>query len=163
MRERIKDALQQALKMQDQRRISTLRLILAAIKDRDIAARGVPGGHALSDADILDILQKMVRQREEAARLYDQGGRPELAAKEREEIAIIRDFLPPQMSDADIENVCRHLIDESGATGLKDMGRTMALLRQRYSGRMDFGKAGGMVRSLLGGQGGGGPRPSKAE
>jgi hypothetical protein len=148
MREILGQALKDALKLKDRPRISTLRLIQAAIQDRDIANRGV-GKDAASDDDILAILAKMVKQREESAKAFEDGKRPELAAQEREEIEIIRAFLPKQLDQAAMEAACRQVIAEIGATGLKDMGRVMSVLKERYAGQLDFGKASGLVKSML--------------
>lgn len=148
MREQINESLKQALKAQDKRRTATLRLINAAIKDRDIAARG-SGKDPVSDAEILEILTKMVKQRHESAKIYDEAGRGELATQEREEIVIIEDFLPAQMDEAEIEVAVKEVVAEVGAESLKDMGRTMGVLKEKYAGRMDFGKANKVVKELL--------------
>ena len=148
MREKITDALKTALKSGDRERSGTLRLVNAAIQDRDIANRGAGKG-AASDDEVMQILAKMVKQREESARAFDDGKRPELAAKERSEIEIIRGFLPEQMDDAGMQQAIRDIIAETGAAGVKDMGRVMAALREKYVGQMDFGKASGLVKSLL--------------
>jgi uncharacterized protein len=148
MREKITDALKTALKSGDRERSGTLRLVNAAIQDRDIANRGA-GKPAATDDEVLQILAKMVKQREESAKAFDDGNRPELAAKERAEIEIIRGFLPEQMDDAAMQQAIRDTIAETGAAGLKDMGRVMAALREKYVGQMDFGKASGLVKSLL--------------
>lgn len=148
MRDQINESLKVALKAQDKVRVGTLRLINAAIKDRDIAARGA-GKDAVSDTEILEILTKMVKQRHESAKIYDEAGRTELAGQEREEIAIIEGFLPAQMDDTAIEAAVKEVIDEIGAESLKDMGRTMGALKQKYAGEMDFGKANKVVKSLL--------------
>lgn len=148
MRDEINDSLKQAIKAQDKRRVGTLRLINAAIKDRDIAARS-NGRDKVSDADILEILAKMVKQRQESAVTYEDAGRPELAAQEREEITIIQDFLPKQMDEEATAAAVKEVVDEIGATSLKDMGRTMAALKERYPGEMDFRKANQVVKELL--------------
>jgi uncharacterized protein len=149
MRETINTALKEAMKAQDKRRISTLRLISAAIKDRDIAARG-SGKGAASDADLLDLLAKMIKQREESEKIYAEAGRTELAQQEAEEIAIIREYLPKQLSEADTEKAIAEAIAEAGATSVKDMGKVMAALKARYAGQMDFNKAGQLVKAKLG-------------
>lgn len=149
MRETIAEALKTAVKAQDKRRTSTLRLIQAAIHDRDIAHRGA-GKDPVSEDDVLQILGKMVKQREESARLFEEGNRLDLAEQERDEIEIIRDFLPKQLSDDATKNACQQVISEVGADGLRDMGRCMSALKQRYTGQMDFGKASGIVKELLG-------------
>lgn len=148
MRETIANAMKVAMKAQDKIVLATLRLIQAAIKDRDIAAR-TAGKEAVSDEEILQILVKMVKQREESAQAFDKGGRPELAAQEREEIRIIKGFLPQQMDEDDVRRVCAQVVQESGADGLRDMGRCMNLLKEKFPGQMDFGKASGIVKNLL--------------
>lgn len=149
LRQRLGDELKVAMKAKEQHKVSTLRLILAALKDRDIAVRvnGRPDG--IGDEEILDLLVKMVRQRRESIGLYEQGGRVDLAEREAEEIVVIEAFLPQQLDDSEIEAAITAVIAEVGATGLKDMGPTMAALKARYPGRMDFGKAGVMVKARL--------------
>ncbi|QDC00172.1 GatB/YqeY domain-containing protein [Mesorhizobium sp. 8] len=148
MREKVTEEVKAAMKGGYKARLSTLRLIQAAIKDRDIANRGT-GKEAASDDEILQLLAKMVKQCEESAKAFDDGGRPELAAKEREEIAVIRDFMPKQMDEAETEAAIRAAIAETGAASVKDIGKVIARLREQFAGRMDFGKASGMVKSLL--------------
>ena len=148
MRAQIAEALKAALKTQDKRRIGTLRLVQAAIQDRDIAHRGA-GKDPVGDEEILQILSKMVKQREESARAFEEGGRAELAAQEREEIGIIKDFLPRQLGDEAVQQVCRQAIETVGAEGLRDMGRCMAVLKEKYPGQMDFGKASSVVKDML--------------
>lgn len=149
MRERVAEEVKGAMKAGDKPRLTTLRLIQSAIKDRDIANRG-NAKDAASDDEILQILAKMVKQREESAKAFEDGGRPELAANERAEIAIIRDFMPKQMDAAETEAAIRTVIAETGAAGVKDMGKVMAALREKFAGQMDFGKASGLVKGLLG-------------
>jgi uncharacterized protein len=149
LRDAINDGLKQAMKSKDARRVSTLRLINAALKNADIEARGA-GKPALSDDDLLGLLQKMIKQRHESVELYEKGGRKELADHEREEIAIITGFLPQQMDEGEARAAIEAVVKETGAAGMKDMGRVMAALKERYAGRMDFGKASGMVKGLLG-------------
>jgi uncharacterized protein len=149
MRETITAALKHATKAQDKRRISTLRLISAAIKDRDIAARTAGKGEA-SDAELLDLLAKMIKQREESEKIYADAGRAELATQEAEEIAIIREYLPKQLSDKDMEAAIAEAIEQAGATSVKDMGKVMAELKARYAGQMDFSKASAAVKAKLG-------------
>lgn len=149
MRTQLNEALKQAMKAKAPRRTSTLRLILAAIKDRDIAARSEDRCEGVSDDEILQILAKMVRQRHEAADTFEQAGRIDLALKEREEITIIEEFLPRQLGGDEIRAACETVIAEVGATGLRDMGRCMALLKERFAGRMDFGQASMIVRETL--------------
>jgi uncharacterized protein YqeY len=148
MREKITDALKTALKSGDRERSGTLRLVNAAIQDRDIANRGT-GKPAATDEEVMQILAKMVKQREESAKAFEDGNRPELAAKERSEIEIIRAFLPTQMDEAATEQAIKDAITETGAAGVKDMGRVMAALREKYVGQMDFGKASGLVKGFL--------------
>jgi uncharacterized protein YqeY len=148
MRETISEALKAALKAQDKRRTATLRLILAAIHDRDIAHRGA-GKDPVSDEEIIQILAKMVKQREESARMYEEGSRVDLAIQERDEIGIIKDFLPRQLDEEGVKYACQNVIKEIGADGLRDMGRCMAALKEKFPGKMDFGKASGMVKDML--------------
>lgn len=150
LRTRIRDALKAAQKSRDERRTATLRLILAALKDRDIAARGGDGGREeISDDEILQMLQTMIRQRRESIALYEKGGRDDLVRQETAEIAIIEEFLPKQMSEKEIAEAVKGLIAEIGAASIKDMGRTMAALKERYPGQMDFAKASGIVKQQL--------------
>lgn len=150
LRQRLSDELKAAMKSRDQRATSTLRLILAALKDRDIAARprGVTDG--VDEAEIIDMLQKMVRQRQESIVLYKQGNRPELAAQEQGEIDMIERFLPKKMSETETVQAIEGVIAELGAASIKDMGRVMAALKERFAGRMDFGKVGQQVKQKLG-------------
>jgi uncharacterized protein len=148
LRDTFAQALKNAIKGGDKRRTSTLRLILAAITDRDIANRGL-GKEPVAEDEILAILGKMVRQREESAKAFEEGGRLELAEQEREEIAIIRDFLPKQLGEAEMRQACQTVIEDIGAGGLRDMGRCMNTLKERYPGAMDFSKASGMVKDML--------------
>ena len=149
MREKIAEEVKSAMKARDTARLPTLRLIQAAIKDRDIANRGL-GKEAASDDDILQILAKMVKQREESAKAFEDGKRPELAAKEREEITILRDFQPAQMDDEGVAKAAREAIAATGAASPKDMGKVMAVLKEKYAGQMDFSKASATVKGLLG-------------
>ena len=150
LREAITDRMKTALRAKDTRTLSTVRLIMAALKDRDIAARGGPSNGAIPEADIQRMLQAMVKQRRESIALYQQGNRPELAQQESEEIAVIESFLPQQMDDAAIEAAAKAAIAESGAAGIKDMGKVMAALRERHAGVLDMAKAGAVVKRLLG-------------
>jgi hypothetical protein len=149
IRDRINNALKEAIKAQQKLRMSTLRLINAAIKDRDIASRTDGRNQGVADAEVLAILAKMIKQREESADTYEQAGRLELADQERQEIVIIRDFLPRQMSEEEVRAACQAVVAELGAEGLKDMGRTMAALKERYPGQMDFGRASKLVKEYL--------------
>ena len=142
MRDRIDAALKEAMKAGEKRRTATFRLVSAAIKDRDIAARAL-GRDRIADSEILDVLAKMIKQRDESARLYEEGGRVDLAEQEREE------FLPSQMCADDVKNCCQQVIADIGAQGLRDMGKTMNALKERYPGQMDFAKASGVVKELL--------------
>ena len=151
LRQQLNDALKAAMLGKDARTVSTVRLILAALKDRDIAARpkGITDG--IGDDEIRQMLQSMIKQRRESIALYEQGGRPELARQEAEEITIIERFLPRQLDEAEIAAVVAAAIAEAGATGLKDMGRVMALLKEGHAGQMDFTKASAAVKKALGG------------
>ncbi len=150
LRNAIPEALKAALKEQEQRAVSTVRLIMAALKDRDIAARGKGNTEGISDDEILEMLQTMVKQRRESIELYEKGGRLELAEREREEITIIERFLPQQLGDAEIGAAVDQVIADVEAGGLKDMGKVMSALRDRYAGQMDFGKASALVKKKLG-------------
>ncbi|XOY55532.1 MAG: GatB/YqeY domain-containing protein [Rhodobacterales bacterium] len=151
LRDRITTALTDAMRAKEADRLSTLRLINAAIKDRDIAMRGTADEAAgLSDADVLAIMGRMVKQRQESARAYEEGGRLELAEKELAEIKVIEEFLPRQLSDAEAESAVDAAIAAVGATSIRDMGKVMAELKTKYTGQMDFAKAGPMVKSRLG-------------
>lgn len=156
LRERVGSGLKQAMKDKDAARLSTLRLITAAIRDRDIEARsdGGDGGDSgdsgrVGDGEVLAILAKMVRQRQESARAYEEGGRLDLAEREREEIGIIREFLPRPLDDEQVRAAVRAAVRATGAESIRDMGRVMAELKTRYSGQMDFGKVGPMVKTSL--------------
>ena len=149
LRDQLSQALKQAMRDRDEAGVSTIRMILAGIKDRDIAARGSGVTTGIDDGQILDLLQKMIKQREESVAMYEKGGREDLVAKERREIEIIRRYLPVQMSDAELEAAVAETRDAIGAAGVKDIGRMMAELRTRYAGRMDFGKASGVAKRLL--------------
>jgi len=148
MRERFDAALKDATLKQDKRRMATLRLISAAVKDRDIAAR-TAGRDPVSNDEILEILAKMIKQRLESTRLYEEGNRLDLAEQEREEIAIIKEFLPQQLDEDELRAVCQEAIEQTGSQGLRDMGKCMAALKARYAGRMDFGKASRLVKERL--------------
>lgn len=148
MRDKINEALKSAVKAKDKTRVGTLRLINAAIKDRDIAGRA-SGSDAVSDTEILEILAKMVKQRQEAAATYKDAGRDELATQELQEVDVIKDFMPQQMDEAAVEQAVKDIVAEIEATSLKDMGRTMAALKDKYAGQMDFGAANKVVKALL--------------
>lgn len=149
LRERLNEALTTAMKAKEVRRVSTVRLIKAAVKDRDIAARSEGDGAAVSDEDILNILQKMIKQRHDSIAHYEEGGRMELVQQEQEEIEIIREFMPVQLCGDEMEAAVREVIAEVGAAGIKDMGRTIGTLKDRYAGRMDFSQAAAAVKRLL--------------
>ncbi len=151
LRDDISQALKTAMKAKDQHVTSTLRLILAAVKDRDIAARGNGNADGISDDEIMKVMQTMIKQRNDSIDMYEKGNRPELAQKEAEEIEIIRGFLPEQMTDDAVEAAVVSVIEALGATSLKDMGRTMGQLRENFAGRMDFGKASALLKQRLGG------------
>lgn len=149
LREHLSNRLKEAMKDRETRVVSTVRLILTAIKDRDIAARGKGNAEGISDQDILQVLQTMVRQREDAIVLYEQGAREELAKQEAEEIDIIRSFLPRQLDDGELTQAVQAVLGEIEAAGIKDMGRTMAILKERYAGQMDFTRASAVVKAEL--------------
>ena len=148
MRDTINAALKEATKAQNKRRISTLRLVSAAIQNRDIAAR-TAGTERATDAELLEILAKMIKQREESRDIYAKADRPELATQEAEEIVIIREFLPRQLSDQETETAIADAMAEAGAASIKDMGKVMAALKSRYAGQMNFGKASTLVKAKL--------------
>ncbi|HKK86636.1 MAG TPA: GatB/YqeY domain-containing protein [Roseovarius sp.] len=150
LRERINTALKTAMKEKDSARLGTLRLISAAIKDQDIARRGTEDDTGVSDADILGILGKMTKQRQESVRAYEEGGRLDLAERERHEVAVIEEFLPQQLSDAEVEAAIDKAIADVGASSIRDMGKIMGELKQKYTGQMDFGKVGPRVKAKLG-------------
>lgn len=151
LRDRITDEMKSAMKAGDKTRLSTLRLISAAVKDRDIAARAEDRCAGCEEAEILAILQKLVKQREESAETYEKAGRLDLAEAERTEAEIVREYLPKPMEPEEIEQAAEKVVSELDASGLKDMGRVMGELKTRYAGRMDFSKAGAKVRTLLAG------------
>lgn len=150
LRAQLTEALKKAVLSKDSVSVTTIRLILAALKERDIAARGEGNTDGISDAEIQSLLMSMVKQRRESIEMYTKGNRPELAAQEASEIDVIERFLPRQMDDSEIEVAVKETVSDMGATCLKDMGRTMATLREKYNGCMDFGKAGVVAKRLLG-------------
>ncbi|MBV8977563.1 MAG: GatB/YqeY domain-containing protein [Alphaproteobacteria bacterium] len=152
LRERLTEQMKEAMRAKEPRRLATLRMVLAALKDRDIAARTETSRELLGDDEILLLLAKLIKQREESAAAYDTGNRPELAAQEREEIAIIRSFMPKQMSAEETKAAAESVISELGAGAMKDMGKVMAALKERYAGQMDFAQASATVKALLGGK-----------
>ena len=149
LRNNINESVKAAMKAQDKARLGTLRLMNAAIKNADIEAERA--GKSLGEDDLLGLLQKMIKQRQESVEIYDKGGRKELADQERAEIEVIKGFLPQQMSEAEAKAAIGEIIAQEGATGMKDMGKVMAALKVAYAGRMDFGKASGLVKGLLSG------------
>ena len=150
LREKIKTELVAAMKAKDEGKTSVLRLINSSIKDKDIAARPAGKTDGISDDEILQLLQSMIKQRKENIELYEKGNRADLVAKEKAEIDVISSFLPAQMDDAAIEAAIKQVIQETGASSMKDMGKVMGSLRGKYAGQMDFGKASGMIKGLLG-------------
>ena len=150
LRDRLQTALKEAMKAKEADRLSTLRLINAAIKDREIAVRGEAEASEVGEADILQIMGKMVKQRQESARAYEEGGRLELAEKELAEIVVIQEFLPRQMSGDEITTAIDTPVAETGATSIRDVGKVMAALKARYTGQMDFGAVGALVKGRLG-------------
>ena len=149
LRDQLNNAVKEAMKARNQKRLGCLRLVQSALKDRDIANRSEESREGISDDEILSLLAKLVKQREDSIALYEQGGRPELAAAEREEIAIIREYLPKQMDEAEAKAAIAAVIAEVGAASMKDMGKVMAALKERFAGKMDFAKASAAVKELL--------------
>jgi uncharacterized protein YqeY len=149
LRDRLSETLKSSMKEKKPVAVSTLRLILTAIKDRDIAARSKGVDNGISDTDILQVLQTMVRQRHDSIEMYTQGNRPELAAREAEEITVIEGFMPRQLGDAEIKAAIASVIEDTGASSIKDMGKAMGALRERFAGQMDFGKASAMLKAQL--------------
>ena len=149
LRQTLNDAMKDAMKAKDAKRLATLRLVLAALKDRDIAARTETSRDLLGDDEILSLLAKMIKQRDESAVAFDAGNRPELAAGEREEIAIIRSFMPAQMDEAGVKAAAQSVIAELGASSIKDMGKVMAAMKERYAGQMDFARASTLIKTAL--------------
>jgi uncharacterized protein YqeY len=149
LRETINNALKEAMKAKDERKVATLRLVNSTFKNADIEARA--SGKTLSDADLLPVLQKMIKQRQESKELYEKGGRPELAQQEAEEIAIISSYLPKQMSESEVAAAIDAAIAETGAASMKDMGKVVGALKAKFAGQMDFAKASALVKGKLGG------------
>jgi uncharacterized protein YqeY len=149
LREQFNDQIKEAMKAKDAKRLSTLRMVTAALKDRDIAARTETSRELLGDDEILQLLAKMIKQREESAVAYVSGNRPELAAGEREEIAIIRSFMPKQMGADETKAAAQAVVAETGATAMKDMGKVMAVMKERFAGQMDIAKASAVVKEIL--------------
>ena len=149
LREQFTESMKEAMKAKDSKRLGTIRMIQAAVKDKDIAARTETSREGISDDDILSLLGKMIKQREESAAVYIQGNRPELAQNERDEIEIIRTYMPKQMSAEEVLAAAKAAIAETGASSIKDMGKVMGVMKSRYAGQMDFGKANGVIKDLL--------------
>lgn len=149
IRKRLTDAQKEAMKAREAKRLSTLRLINAAIKDRDIAARSENNSDGVSDSDILGILAKMIKQRIDSAKTYEEAGRLELAEGELGEIKVIEEFLPKQLSQTEVDAAIQSAVSETGATSLRDMGKIMGILKDKYTGQMDFGKVGAAVKAAL--------------
>jgi len=149
LRERLNDRLKEAMRAREQKRVSTLRMVLAALKDKDIAARTETSREGVPDEEVLSLLAKMIKQREESAAAFESGGRPELAQAERDEIAIIREFMPQQISAEESRAAAQAAIAELDASSMKDMGKVMTALKERYAGQMDFAKASATVKELL--------------
>ena len=149
LRQRLNDALKEAMKARDQRSVSTLRLVLAQLKDRDIAARPAGNASGIGEGEIEEMLLKMVKQRQESIALYKQGNRPDLVQQEEEEIAVIERFMPKQLDEEEAAAAVEAAIAETGAQSVKEMGKVMAKLKERFAGRMDFAKAGALVRQRL--------------
>ncbi|MBE0452421.1 GatB/YqeY domain-containing protein [Roseovarius autotrophicus] len=150
LRDRVNHALKQAMKDKDQNRLATLRLVNAAIKDQEIAQRGTEDTAPLGDPEILAILAKMTKQRNESVRAYEEGGRLDLAERERDEIAVIEEFLPRQLNEAQVRVAVEKAIADVGATSIRDMGKIMGKLKERHAGQMDFGAVGGQIKARLG-------------
>ncbi|MDD3444873.1 MAG: GatB/YqeY domain-containing protein [Zavarzinia sp.] len=149
LRDRLNGALKDAMRAKDMVRVTTIRMILAAFKDRDIAARTEGPDAGVGEAELVTVLQKLIKQRRDSIEAYEKGGRPELADKERAEIAVIEDYLPQQMSEDEMKAAIATAVAELGASGMKDMGKVMAALRERHGGTMDFGKASPLVKAAL--------------
>jgi len=150
LRDDINTAVKEAMKAKDERKLSTLRMVNSTLKNADIEARG-QGKPPLGDPEVLAVLQKMIKQRQESVELYDKGGRAELAAAEREEIAVISAYLPKQMSEDEVKAAISAVVAETGAAGIKDMGKVIGVLKTKYAGQMDFAKASALVKAALSG------------
>ena len=150
LRQAFRDRLKEAMKARDSRTVSTVRLMIAGLKERDVAARGEGNPDGLSESEIQRMLQAMIKQRRESIVLYQQGNRPDLAQQESEEIAVIESFLPRQLDEGEMEAAAKAAIDDTGAATVKDLGKVMAALRERHGGVIDLGRAGAIVRRLLG-------------
>lgn len=149
LRNTFQERLKQAMQAKDEPTVSTLRLIIAAMKDRDIAARGNGNWDGIADAEILSMMQSMIKQRQESIKMYEIGKRPDLAEREAAEIRIIEGFLPKQLSEAEVRALIDAIVKSTGATGIKDMGKVMAEMKAKYAGQLDFSKASGLVKEKL--------------
>lgn len=149
LRQQLNEALKEAMRSKDQRTLATVRLVMAGLKDRDIQARTSGQGDGISDEEILELLQKMVKQRREAMEIYEKGNRPDLVEKEAAEIEVLERFLPRQLDEAETKAAVNEMIEELEAGNVKDMGRVMAALKERYAGRMDFARASQQVKQAL--------------
>ena len=150
LRTRLNDALKQSLRAKEERKVGTIRLILAALKLKDIEARPAGNAAGVGEPEILQMMNGMIKQRRESIEMYEKGGRPELAKQEAEEIEIIQSFMPKQMDEAEVTAAVREAVQQSGATTIKDMGKVMAVLKEKYTGRMDFSRVSGIVKQQLG-------------
>lgn len=148
-RENINAAMKDAMKNKEMERLATIRLIIAAMKDKDVASRTDGRNDGIDESAVLSLLQSMIKQRTESSKIFRENGRPELADKEDGEIAVIQSFLPKQLSDDDVASVIEQIIAETGAAGIKDMGKVMAELKAKYAGQLDMGKAGGVIKQKL--------------
>lgn len=149
LREDLQNALKEAMKNKDMATVSAVRLIIAGLKEKDVTARGA-GKECATEADLLSMMQTMIKQRNESAKIYKEGNRPELAAKEEAEIAVIERFLPKQLSEEETKSAINAIIAKTGASGMKDMGKVMAELKTTYAGQIDMGKASGLIKTMLG-------------
>lgn len=148
LRDELQNSLKEAMKNRDMQTVSAVRLIIAGQKEKDVEARG-KGQEKATDADLLSMMQSMIKQRNESIKIYTQSNRPDLAAKEQSEIDVIQRFLPKQMSAQEVETLIRSLIEQTGASGMKDMGKIMGVLKAQYAGQLDFGAASGVIKKLL--------------
>lgn len=149
LREELQKTLKESMLNKDTDTVSAVRLIIAGMKEKDVDARG-KGLKEASDADLMSMMQSMIKQRNDSIKMYVDGKREDLAAKERKEISVIERFLPKQMNDAEVEAAIKGIIAETGAASMKDMGKVMGALKAKYAGQLDFGKASGMIKNLLG-------------
>ncbi len=148
-RENINAAMKDAMKNKEMERLATIRLIIAAMKDKDVASRTDGRNDGIDESAVLSLLQSMIKQRAESSKIFRENGRPELADKEDGEIVVIQSFLPKQLSDDEVSKIIEQIISETGAAGIKDMGKVMAELKAKYAGQLDMGKAGGVIKQKL--------------